>query len=146
MTGVQTCALPIYDLFTPDVTRREMSQDLNRTGGGAYGLKIAPRTRLDVENAHDNPGKESIEKIGRTPTLSNYDKGPTFDFTMLRMCNKIQVNRASLPSTIAINEKVPFIMTQSPMLRNVENTRIDCHPELVLDQNPYINNLIHKSI
>ena len=90
--------------------------------------------------------KESIDITGRTPTLSNYDKGPTFDFTMLRMCNKIQVNRASLPSTIAINEKVPFIMTQSPMLRNVENTRIDCHPELVLDQNPYINNLIHKSI
>jgi len=32
------------------------------------------------------------------------------------------------------------------MLRSIENTRIDHYPELVLDQNPYINNLIHKSI
>ena len=135
-----------YDLMTPDVTKREMSAKLDRTGGGAFGVKIAPRARLDMENAHDNPGKEAVLMTGRTPTLSNYDKGPSFDFTMLRMCNKIQVNRAGLPSTIAINEKVPFTMSRNPAMRSIENTRIDCHPALNLEENPYINNLIHKSI
>ena len=135
-----------YDLLTPDVTKREISAKLDRTAGGAFGVKIAPRSRLDAQNAHDNPGKESIEITGRTPTLSNYDKGPTFDFTMLRMCNKIQVNRAGLPSTIAINEKVPFTMSRNPAMRTIENTRIDCHPALNLEENPYINNLVHKSM
>ena len=136
-----------YDLMTPDVTLREMHSKLGRTGGGAgSNTTFLPRTRADYENAQMNVGKEQIEMINRAPTYSNYDKGPSADFTMLRVCDKIQINRAALPSTIAINEKLPFIMASSSQLRAVENTRIDSHVKISLEGNPYINNLVHKAV
>jgi hypothetical protein len=135
-----------YDLMTPDVTKREMYSKLGRTGGGAGDNNtFMPRTRADYENAQMNVGKEMIEIINRPPTYSNYAKGPTADFTMLRVCDKIQINRAGLPSTIAINDKLPFIMSTSDT-RNLENIRIDSHTKLNLEGNPYINNIIHKAI
>jgi hypothetical protein len=135
-----------YDLMTPDVTKREMHSKLGRTGGGGGDNNcFMLRTRADYENAQMNVGKEMIEIINRPPTYSNYAKGPTADFTMLRVCDKIQINRAGLPSTIAINDKLPFIMSTSDT-RNLENIRIDSHTKLNLEGNPYINNIIHKSI
>ena len=136
-----------YDLMTPDVTKREMHSKLDRSGGGAGSNNtFLPRTRADYENALINVGKEQIEIINRPPTYSNYEKGPTADFTMLRVCDKIQINRAALPATITSSDKLPFTMASSNNLRFVENTRIDSHVKLNLEGNPYINNLIHKSV
>jgi len=136
-----------YDLMTPDVTKREMHSKLDRTGGGAGANNIfLPRTREDYENAIINVGKEQIEIINRPPTYSNYEKGPTADFTMLRVCDKIQINRAALPATIQTSDKLPFSMQSSSNLRTVENTRIDSHVKINLEGNPYINNVIHKSV
>jgi hypothetical protein len=136
-----------YDLMTPDVTKREMHSKLDRTGGGAGSNNtFLPRTRADYENAQMNVGKEQIEIINRPPTYSNYEKGPTADFTMLRVCDKIQINRAALPATITTSDKLPFTMASSNNVRFVENTRIDSHVKLNLEGNPYINNLIHKSV
>ena len=136
-----------YDLMTPDVTKREMHSKLDRTGGGAGANNtFMPRTRADYENAIMNVGKEQIEIINRPPTYSNYEKGPTADFTMLRVRDKIQINRAALPATIQTSDKLPFTMVSSSNLRTVENTRIDSHVKINLDGNPYINNVIHKSV
>ena len=136
-----------YDLMTPDVTKREMHSKLDRSGGGAGANNIfLPRTREDYENALINVGKEQIEIINRPPTYSNYEKGPTADFTMMRVCDKIQINRAALPTTIQTTDKLPFSMKTSSNVRTVENTRIDSHVKINLEGNPYINNLIHKSV
>jgi len=135
-----------YDLLTPDVTKREMHSKLGRAGGGAGDNNtFKPRTRADYENAIMNVGKEQIEIINRPPTYSNYSKGPSSDFTMVRVCDKIQINRAGLPSTIAINEKLPFVMS-SNNLRSNDNNRLDSHVKLSLEGNPYINNLVHKAV
>jgi hypothetical protein len=134
-----------YELMTPDVTRREMHSKLDRTAGGGESYYEKPTSRLDAQNMVINEAREKIEKR-RGPVLSNYSKGPTIDFTAVRSCEKIQINRAALSKTIDLNEKLPFTLTKSPVLRNVENTRIDIHPELSLEGNPYINNMVHKSI
>ena len=136
-----------YDLLTPDITRREIHSKLGRSGGGAANNNtFLPRTRADYENARMNDGKEQIEMIGRTPTYSNYAKGPSADMMMVRVCDKIQINRAALPSTIAINDKLPFVMSTSSLLNGIENMRIDSHTKLNLEGNPYINNMVHKAI
>jgi hypothetical protein len=93
-----------------------------------------------------NVGKEQIEMTGRTPTYSNYEKGPSADMTMVRVCDKIQINRAALSSTIAINDKLPFVMSTSSLLNGIENLRIDSHTKLNLEGNPYINNMVHKAV
>jgi hypothetical protein len=136
-----------YDLLTPAVTRREIHSKLGRSGGGAGDNNTyLPRTRADYENARMNEGKEQIEMIGRTPTYSNYAKGPTADMMMVRVCDKIQINRAALSSTIAINDKLPFVMSTSSLLNGIENMRIDSHTKLNLEGNPYINNMVHKAV
>ena len=136
-----------YDLLTPAVTLREMHSKLGRSGGGAANTNtFLPRTRNDYENARMNVGKEQIEMIGRTPTYSNYSKGPSGDMMMVRVCDKIQINRAALPSTIAINDKLPFVMSTSSLLNGIENMRIDSHTKLNLEGNPYINNMVHKAV
>jgi len=134
-----------YELMTPDVTRREMHSKLDRAAGGGESYYEKPTSRLDAENIVINEAREKIEKR-RGPVLSNYSKGPTIDFTMVRSCDRIQINRAALSKTIDLNEKLPFTLTKSPVLRSVENSRIDVHPELSLEGNPYINNMVHKSI
>jgi hypothetical protein len=138
-----------YELFTPDPTRREMYSKLDRSAGGANGdsTYLPPRRRDDYINAHINVGREQVEMTGRTPTLSNYDKGPTYDFTMLRMCEKLQIDRDLIPSTIAINEKLPFIMSFSGSpIKTMENPNIDTFTKQNLSGNPYINNVVHKAI
>ena len=138
-----------YDLMTPDPTNREMYSKLDRAKGGANGdsTYLPQRTRDDYLNANINVGREQVEMTGRAPTLSNYDKGPTYDFTMLRMCEKLQINRDVIPSTIAINEKLPFVMSFSGSpLKTMENPNIDSFTKQNLNRNPYINNVVHKAI
>jgi len=138
-----------YELMTPDVTNREMYSKLDRAKGGANGdsTYLPQRTRDDYLNANINVGREQVEMTGRAPTLSNYDKGPTYDFTMLRMCEKLQINRDVIPSTIAINEKLPFVMSFSGSpLKTMENPNIDSFTKQNLNRNPYINNVVHKAM
>ena len=138
-----------YDLMTPDPTNREMYSKLDRAKGGANGdsTYLPQRVRDDYLNANINVGREQVEMTGRAPTLSNYEKGPTYDFTMLSMCEKLQINRDVIPSTIAINEKLPFVMSFSGSpLKTMENPNIDSFTKQNLNRNPYINNVVHKAI
>jgi hypothetical protein len=65
---------------------------------------------------------------------------------MLSMCEKLQINRDIIPSTIAINEKLPFIMSFSGSpLKTMENPNIDSYVKQNLNRNPYINNVVHKA-
>jgi hypothetical protein len=133
-----------YELFTPDLTMRELHSKLDRSAGG-LGAGVKPRTRDDANNSYVNIEREVIAK-GRTPTKSNYIKGPTIDNTCVELREQIQLNREFAPSSIiTINDKLPFTM-HTPTGRMVTNTRINNFTELSLDQNPFINNVVHKSV
>ena len=92
-----------------------------------------------------NDVREKIAK-GRRPVSSNYSKGPTMDYTMMTMCEPIQINRELMARAIETNDKLPFMDTHIPMLRSVENDRMDSHIEINLKGNPYVNNLLHKTL
>ena len=146
MTGDQNKGYTIdYTLMTPDMTMRTIHSKLDRSAAGANGVYLAGRTRDDANNSTVNIQREVIAK-GRAPTNSKYSKGPTMDYTQVSLCEPIQIRRDLLSSTIAINEKLPFIMTQTPTGRSVSNTRINEFTKSVLNENPFINNIVHKSM
>jgi ribosomal protein S18 len=133
-----------YDLFTPDLTRREIHSKLDRAAGG-LGAGVKPRTRDDANNSYVNIEREVIAK-GRAPTKSNFIKGPTYDNTCVALREQIPINREYAPSSIiTISDKLPFTM-HTPTGRMVANTRINQFTELSLEQNPFINNVVHKSV
>jgi hypothetical protein len=131
-----------YTLLTPDLTLREMTRPLNRVASGAHDSNFRATSREAEERMLVNESKQQIEK-GRAPTRSSYSKTPTMDMTMLRMCEKTQIDRDLMASTIAINDKLPFIMTKSPNNKYVHNTRLDSHVKINIDHNPFINNIVH---
>ncbi len=146
LTGDQNKSYSIdYVNHTPDVTMREIHSKLDRSAAGANGVILAGRTRDDANNSHVNITREVIAK-GRAPTNSKYSKGPTMDYTTVSLCEPIQIKRDLLSSTIAINEKLPFMLTQTPTGRSVTNTRINEFTQKVLNENPFINNVVYKSV
>jgi hypothetical protein len=134
-----------YINYTPDPTMREIHSKVDRSKAGASGVYLATRTRDDANNSIVNIQREVISK-GRAPTNSNYSKGPVMDFTTVTLCEPIQIKRDLMSSTIAINDKLPFVLTQTPNQRVISNTRTNEFTQKVLDKNPYINNLVHKSV
>jgi hypothetical protein len=132
-----------YVNATPDMTMKEIHIKTDRAGvitgdrGGSYAF--------DSKNVYTNPVKEVIAK-GRAPTNSNYSKGPTMDMTTVSLCESIQIKRDLLSSTIQINDKLPFILTSVPDGRTIRNTRMNEFTQENLNENPFINNLVHKSI
>ncbi len=146
VTGDQGKSYSIdYVNHTPDMTMREVHSKLDRAAAGANGVILAGRTRDDANNSHINITREVIAK-GRAPTNSKYNKGPTMDYTTVSLCEPIQIKRDLLSSTIAINEKLPFMLTQTPTGRAVTNTRINEFTQTVLNENPFINNVVYKSV
>ena len=134
-----------YINYTPDQTMREIHSKVDRSAAGASGVYLATRTRDDANNSIVNIQREVISK-GRAPTNSKYNKGPVMDFTTVTLCEPIQIKRDLMSSTIAINEKLPFILTQTPAGRVISNTRTNEFTQKVLNKNPYINNIVHKSV
>ena len=69
------------------------------------------------------------------------------DFTTVSLCEPIQIKRDLMSSTISINDTLPFTLTKSPQnTKLVRNIRINNYVKDSLDGNPYINNIIHKSV
>ena len=146
MTGDQNKGYQIdYSNMTPDMTKRAINSKLDRSAAGANGVYHPGRTREDAGNSQINIQREVISK-GRTPTTSNFDKGPSLDFTTVTLCDPLPNKPRVLSGTIAINEKLPFMVTSTPNGRSVTNTRINEFTQDNLNDNPYINNIVHKSI
>jgi hypothetical protein len=147
VTGDQNKGYQInYINYTPDPTMRDIHGKLNRSAAGANGVYLATRTRDDAKNMLVNTQKEKISK-GRMPTLSGDSRGPHMDFTTVSLCEPIQINRDLMSSTISINDTLPFTLTKSPQnTKLVRNIRINNYVKDNLDGNPYINNIIHKSV
>jgi trehalose/maltose hydrolase-like predicted phosphorylase len=135
-----------YIDYTPEITKREIHSELNRSGGGAIEQQSGKMmSRGDVLNMVINTAREKIAK-GRAPTLSNTDMGPTMDFTLVRVCDKIQINRALIPRTLETNDQLPYQMTHMPVNRTIDQNRMGSYIKNNLEGNPYINNMLYKSI
>ena len=135
-----------YIDYTPDPTMKDIHIKMDRSAAGANGVYLATRTRDDAKNMLVNTQKEKISK-GRMPTLSGDSRGPVMDFTTMSLCEPIQIKRDLMSSTISINDTLPFVLTKSPQnTKLVRNIRINNYVKESLDGNPFINNIVHKSI
>jgi hypothetical protein len=133
-----------YENATPNPTKRDIHGKRTYINP-ARGNYDGNRSRHDANHMVLNDVRETIAK-GRAPVKSNYARGPMMDFTTMTLCDPIQINRTLMPRAIETNDKLPFVNTQIPMLRSVENDRMDSHIEINLRGNPYVNNVFHKAI
>jgi len=135
-----------YVNYTPNVTQREVTGETNYIGPGRTKVE-GQRRRMDANNSQVNVTREVIAK-GRAPTLSNYDKGPTTDFTEYSLKDVAQLNREHAPSLlISAPDTLPFD-NANIKYKNEKwfvNDRIDSYVNENLQRNPYINNVVHKA-
>ena len=104
------------------------------------------RSRRDTNTMKQNIGREqTLER--RSPTTSNYDKGPTFEFTQIELKDPLQMYEGRQPSKGAVYNTDRFI-SESSFNRNgsyYEDNR-KTYIKDTLNGNPYINNLVHRAI
>jgi hypothetical protein len=132
--------------FAPP-TLRQMTQ--NKTHQNPLGSleHHKQRNRRDAANSYVNTTKEIIAQ-GRYPTTSNYEKGPTYEHTMVNLCEPIQVNRELYGHKYGanVNQCIPTMHTR--MGYSLPQTGWRSYTKYTgdnLSQNPYINNTQHKS-
>ena len=108
------------------------------------------RTRRDIDNSYVNVEKDrlTIVRDGGRPTTCNYDKGPTYEQTLIALCEPIQINRnvygnmsgqRPLQCMPTVYTRVKNTLPQTPF-------RFDTCPSVQLASNPYVSNLIQKSV
>ena len=131
-------------------TIREMTE--NKTYQGPLMLNDGSKTRIreDANNSLVNVGRErtNIVREGGRPTTSNYDSGPMFDYTMVQLCEPIEINRDVYGTAIGQNplQRMPTIYNRQPNSLPESNTRIDSYITSNLANNAFINNTQHKSV
>jgi hypothetical protein len=88
------------------------------------------------------------EAADRAPTTSNFNKGPTFEYTETRVCEPIQVNRDLYGTAFNQNplQCVPTVYTQNGDTLPQQSWRFDSHIVDSLQNNPFVNNTQHKAI
>ena len=145
----KTYAFDYYNSI-PDPTRRDQTQ--NKTYQGPLQIQDGGQTRrrADIENALINSGKEQIEKVrdGGAPTTSNYSVAPTMDFTMVQLCEPIQINREVFGTAYGQNPLncVPTMYTSKSHQLPNDEFRFNTHAVLNLAGNPFLNDSQFKSV
>lgn len=128
------------DLMTPDPTERDMHK--YNDVGGAF-MNMAHRAREDAKNSYVNVAKDELTIVKHSPTTCNYTKIPTFENTMVSLCDRIQINRDLFPDiTQQITPGFNYPDTRSKqMVSNFELTQHHYQfPNDTLQNNPYVNN------
>jgi len=131
-------------------TMRLLTQ--NKTYQGPLILHEGQKTRSrgDVDNSLVSIGKEvaAIIRDGGAPTTSNYEKTPTYEHTMVQLCEPIQINRELYGYRNGQNPLtcVPVMHTRGPSTLPEESWRFDTCVYDVLKTNPFINNTQHKYV
>jgi len=133
-----------YELSVPNQTQREITGQTNRIGPSGYNIEQT-KSRLASDNQLLSTNRANV---GRTFVPANYQKGPSTDLTAYRLSvEKLEPNREIYPNgMISTVDKIPFEMSNNHVPRIYKNDRISDYPELSLQGNPYINNIIHQSI
>jgi formaldehyde-activating enzyme involved in methanogenesis len=131
-------------------TLRQMTEIKTEVGPAAQHEGFRTRSRGDMENALMNVGREKsmIKRDGGAPTTSNYTKTPTYEHTMVQLCEPIQINRdlygymgGQRPNQ-CIGTNYTKIGKQLPQ---VDQFRFDNCVFSALATNPYVNNLVNKA-
>jgi hypothetical protein len=137
-----------YEDMTPNVTNREITGSTNRINPARTEVGY-DRSRRDIYSGRVNVGKDEVGQTGRTPTLISYDKGYTTKFNSsypdkekLNIQNRIGIPGAILQTT----DKLPFNFDKNKNETYYVNTRINSFVNENLEGNPYINNIVAKSI
>ena len=130
-------------LLTPEPTNRNTYNynDLKPAKGDNK-----PRDRTDARNSYVNVSKDELTINKHTPTLSNYEKTPTIENTIVSMKNKININRDLIPEIqqklVLDNKDIPM-MRGKQQLKKYDNIIIYDHqlqyPLDTLQNNPYVN-------
>ena len=131
---------------TAKTTHRETYSKNNYINPSKF--KNKQRSRADFSNALLNDVKEKSLK-GRAPTTANYSKGPTLDYSMIQLCEPIQINRDLYPNMNGMNT-----LDCLPIAHNRIGTnqlaqydwRLDSHVTENLQGNTFINNTQHKAV
>ena len=105
-------------------------------------------SRRHYSNMMVNGAKEALEE-GRAPTKVGVNKGWTLDNTVMRLRHPLKITwrpgeNSSMPYS---NYRVPSLNTHTLMeKRSWNNDRINMYPELNLQGNEFVNNLVHKAV
>ena len=131
-------------------TLRQLTQ--NKTQYGPVNLQEGSktRTRSDVKNSLVNVTKDHITVVrdSGAPTTCNYEKIPTYEHTLVEMCEPIQIDRevyANMEGQRPL-QCVPTMHTRvANTLPQVSSWRFDTCVTENLKTNPFINNTQHKA-
>ena len=129
----------------PDPTMRDIHGKNNYINPAKNEVE-GQRSRRDANTMSQNVSREKT-LVRRNPTQSNYDKGPTFEFTKVELKDPIQMYENRQPikgATFSTDRFVPG----SSLNRN-ETYYVNDRKQFVketLNGNPYVNNLLHKAI
>ena len=142
--------------ITPEPTNRDI---LKKEHTGILGTsdKLKPRLRMEAENMYTNQARDELTIRKHSPVPVKYMKTPSAENSIMQLCNKIQINRELYPdirqqNTIGTNPELnafgginqPFTRPKQ-MIPN-DQFRFINFPQENLQGNPYINNIIDKSI
>jgi len=131
-------------------TLRQLTQDTKQLNPPVLHEGYKTRRRKDVDNSLVNIAKENaiIGRDGGAPTTSNYNKGPTLDYSMVQICEPIQINRALYGHKEGLRplQCTPTMYTRVANVLPQQSWRFDTCIVNNLKTNPYINNIVHKSV
>lgn len=135
--------------MTPEFTNRDMYKNKEIYKPANASSEYKQRPRLDIDNSHINDTKQNINLTYRIPTLSNYSKTPANNGSKQHLKkpleNKLRFNPPNYQNEI-INDKLCSSLNNPITDNNVKQTsRLNDYIIQNLNNNPYINNVIHKS-
>jgi len=137
-----------YELTTPNVTNREITGATNRINPARSEVGY-DRSRRDIYNGRVNVGRDQVGQTGRTPTLISWDKGYNSRVNV-SYCDKEKLNvqnRIGNPAAMhQSSDHLPFSFEKNKNEKFYVNTRINSYPSENLEGNPYVSNIITKSV
>ena len=131
-------------------TMRQMTQNNTHLNAPILHEGKKQRRRKDAYNSLVNINKDNITIIrdGGAPTTSNYDKIPTFEHTMVQICEPIQSYRRVYGQMIGQRplQCLPLMYTRGGRVLPQQSWHFNNYPEESLKTNWLINNISHKSV
>jgi hypothetical protein len=136
-----------FDYFSniPDPTLRQIHEKNEYLGPAQRINQLKQTGRGDYNTALLNTIKEKISK-GRAPTKANYTKIPTFEHTMVQLCNPLQVNRELYPDIKQdVRTRAPTNLSRHGNILPQQSWRFYSHIDDNIKDNPFINNMVHQA-
>jgi hypothetical protein len=131
-------------------TIRQTTQNVTQYNPLIMHEALKERTRGDIDNSIVNLSKEFVSTVrdGGAPVTSNYEKIPTYEQTMVQLCEPIQIDRELYGNMSGQRplQCVPTMYTRFGNTLPEQSFRFDTCVVDSLKTNPYINNVVHKSV